>query len=102
MSPRASPRGSAELSRVAAAWASCQTTKTSECGDGAALTGPRKGRVKRNPGFREAEEPGVKRQCPRGIRCPRRWRREGRGTKSTDRARGLTQEDQARESGEIQ
>lgn len=64
---RASVCGSGEQSRVAAARASCQTMRTSECGSQVAFAEPRKGRVKREFESKESDEPGVEGQCPRGL-----------------------------------
>lgn len=83
---RGSPPGSGVRGRVAPAPASCRTTRTSECGSEAGFAGPRVGRVKREPGWKEAEEPGVGERSRRGAglpRGPRSWSREGRGAKST-------------------
>lgn len=82
---RGSPPGSGVRGRVAAAPALCQTTRTSECGSEVGFADPRNGRVKREPGSREAEEPGVGEQSRRGVglpRGPRSWSREGRGAES--------------------
>lgn len=49
----------ADLGRTTAARASCQTMRTSECGSKVSFVEPRKGRVRREPGSLEAEEPGV-------------------------------------------
>lgn len=62
-----SPLGSGAQSPVAVARVSCQTTRTSECGSEVTFAEPRKGRVKREPGSKEVEEPGVAGQCLRAL-----------------------------------